>query len=157
MHGIQSKISVCLSVIRKRLRSRAARSGRGLFFATDIWLSIVGPGLRGPGRGQFWSMNILVTSHRLYRHGDNSQTVSTIKIFTIIEKLSMTDVSATCLIFLFHHHAPIGKHIPLDRMSRNETRMTCKLDSSRTLSVTQHSVFWYNQMTAISFVLNAPP
>ncbi len=29
-HGIQSKISVCLSVIRKRLQSRAARSGRGL-------------------------------------------------------------------------------------------------------------------------------
>ena len=29
-HGMQSKISVCLSVIRKCLRSRAAHSGRGL-------------------------------------------------------------------------------------------------------------------------------
>ena len=29
-HGIQSKISVCLSVIRKHSRSRAARSSRGL-------------------------------------------------------------------------------------------------------------------------------
>ncbi len=33
-HGIQSKISVCLSVTRKHLRSRAARSGRGLLISS---------------------------------------------------------------------------------------------------------------------------
>ncbi len=32
-HGIQYKISVCLSVIRKGSRSKAARSGRGLLIA----------------------------------------------------------------------------------------------------------------------------
>ncbi len=33
-HGIQSKISVCLSVIKKLLRSRAVRSGQGLLLMT---------------------------------------------------------------------------------------------------------------------------
>ena len=38
-HGIQPKISVCLSVIqdmRKRSRSRAAHSGRGLLMDSEI-------------------------------------------------------------------------------------------------------------------------
>ncbi len=36
-HGIQPKISVCLSVIRKRSRSRAARRGRGLLIDYAIY------------------------------------------------------------------------------------------------------------------------
>ncbi len=35
-HGIQSKISVCLSVIRKHSWSRAARSGRGLLISAAL-------------------------------------------------------------------------------------------------------------------------
>ncbi len=40
-HGIQRKISVCLSVIRKHSRSKAARSGRGLL----IRIGPTGPSL----------------------------------------------------------------------------------------------------------------
>ena len=36
-HGIPSKISVCLSVIRKHSRSRAARSGQGLLIGWCDW------------------------------------------------------------------------------------------------------------------------
>ena len=42
-HGIQSKISVSLLVIRKRSRSKAARSGRGLlmFYKVDCGRTIL--------------------------------------------------------------------------------------------------------------------
>ncbi len=46
-HGIQSKISVCLSVIRKYSRSRAAHSCLGAFTSEKQWVSVC------KGLGQF--------------------------------------------------------------------------------------------------------
>ena len=45
-HGIQSKISVCLLVIRKHSRSNAAHSGQGLLFIREWSLFMAGGGCR---------------------------------------------------------------------------------------------------------------